>query len=410
MLRANSALLPSSGSVPLAPPSGRAAQWAAQAAQEIEHNFLCNVTKLPAEPADHPAASHIFDLLLPSGTHLLLYGTSHIRSVRSVLVSVARYFNRDVKSELVSQSDDCDHNSSAPPPPPPPSPPMPAFRRVPLSKAYVPCTATEAANEYYATCGLIETPCDSADLVIDTISSGSSSITTIANHAQYQLATNAGVLDALLSTRNFTHGYYWPPHWPAYFDAQCKKVQHGVPPDPTKVGDRVEHFCDLTDDACVAQSPLLRTIKRHVPNVGVKGGLALRRQDANAWWIPDARLSRGTGVDRVEARYHNDKLVARRRAAEYNVHACDVICAQQGHRPSRHGEASCEPAEGTVLAWEVLRSAGLVECPPGWKGCDDLDSVKGSREPWRQRAVVRPSEPHDATQDMGHRALHDHKG
>jgi len=393
MLRATSALLPSSGSVPLAPPSERAALWAAQAAQEIEHNFLCNVTKLPNEPADHPAASHISDLLLPPGTHLLLYGTSHIRSVRSVLVSVARYFDRDVTTELVSQSDDCDKNSSTPPPP------MPAFHCACLSKARVPCTATESANEYYATCGLIETPCDSADLVIDTISSGSSSITTIANHAQYQLATNAHVLDSLLSARNFTHGYYWPPHWPAYFDSQCEKVQHGVPPDPTKVGDRVEHFCDLTDDACVAQSPLLRTIKRHVPNVGVKGGLALRRQDANAWWIPDARLSRGTGVDRVEARYHNDKLIARRRAAEYNVHACDVICAQQGHRPSRHGKVSCEPAEGTVLAWEVLRSAGLVECPSGWKGCDDLDSVKGSREPWRQRATVRRPEPYGATQD-----------
>ena len=50
MLRANSALLPSSGSVPLAPPSGRAAQWAAQAAQEIEHNFLCNVTEKEVDP------------------------------------------------------------------------------------------------------------------------------------------------------------------------------------------------------------------------------------------------------------------------------------------------------------------------------------------------------------------------
>ena len=117
MLRAHSALLPSSGSVPLAPPSDRAASWAAQAAQEIEHNFLCNVTKLPNQPADHPAASRISDLLLPPGTHLLLYGTSHIRSVRSVLVSVARYFDRDVTTELVSQSDDCDNNSSAPRPP-----------------------------------------------------------------------------------------------------------------------------------------------------------------------------------------------------------------------------------------------------------------------------------------------------
>ena len=42
------------------------------------------------------------------------------------LVIKARGLNgRGVKSELVSQSDDCDHNSSAPPPPPPPPLPCP---------------------------------------------------------------------------------------------------------------------------------------------------------------------------------------------------------------------------------------------------------------------------------------------
>jgi len=118
MLRANSAL-PSSSTdtvlvAPKAPTSARSLAWASQAAQELEHNFICNVTKLPTEPADHPGISHLADLLLPKNTHLVLFGTSHVRSVRSVLVSVAKYFGRDVTSSMLSQSDDCDGNSSAP--------------------------------------------------------------------------------------------------------------------------------------------------------------------------------------------------------------------------------------------------------------------------------------------------------
>ena len=139
------------------------------------------------------------------------------------------------------------------------------------------------------------------------MSRGTVSITTIANHAQYQLATNADRLHALLHAsaklgRNFTHGYYWPPHWPAYFDAQCEKVQHGTPPDPEKVGDRVERFCVPWEPSCVKGSPLLRTLKRHVPNLGVRGGLALRRQAANEWWNVNVSAGTSTGVDRVEVR------------------------------------------------------------------------------------------------------------
>ena len=157
-------------------------------------------------------------------------------------------------------------------------------------------------------------------------------------------------------------------------------------PDPSKVGDRVERFCDPSIPACVDRSPLLRTIKRHVPTLGVRGGLALRRQDANAWWITNGSAARSTGVDRVEARYHHDRLIVQRRAPpEYNVHACDVICAKS----TRNG-LECEPAEGTALAWEVLRSAGLVECPAWWKRCDDLDEVDATREPWRKQLSQVP--------------------
>lgn len=74
--------------------------------------------------------------------------------------------------------------------------------------------------------------------MVDTISRSNISITTVANHAQYQLATNAAALDQLLTDsaaagRKFTHAYYWPPHYPAYFDAQCSKVQHGTPYPPS---------------------------------------------------------------------------------------------------------------------------------------------------------------------------------
>lgn len=216
---------------------------------------------------------------------------------------------------------------------------------------------------------------------------GSISITTIANHAQYQLPTHADALDALLASRNFTHGYFWPAHYPGFFDAQCRNLQHGTPPDPSKVGDRVEEFCDPAEAACVARSPLLRTIQRHVPNLGVKGGLALRRAVANMWWMANGSARTGvdsTAVDRVEARYHDDPLIAQRRGPpQWNQHACNVICARRGRLPWHDGDVSCEPAEGTALAWEVLRSAGLLQCPSWWKGCDDLDAVKANREPFR---------------------------
>ena len=120
MLQPSSSLLPSSSTdtLLLAPSVENAAKWAKRAAHKIERNFICDVAKLPSEPPDHPSLSRIADLLLPPHTHLLLYGTSHIRSVRSVIVSVARFFGRDVKSDMVSQSDDCDNNSSAHLPPP----------------------------------------------------------------------------------------------------------------------------------------------------------------------------------------------------------------------------------------------------------------------------------------------------
>ena len=43
-----------------------------------------------------------------------------------------------------------------------------------------------------------------------------------------QLLTNSAA-----AGRKFTHAYYWPPHYPAYFDAQCSKVQHGTPYPPS---------------------------------------------------------------------------------------------------------------------------------------------------------------------------------
>jgi len=57
-------------------------------------------------------------------------------------------------------------------------------------------------------------------------------------------------------------------------------------------------------------------------------------------------------VSRVEAGYHD--AVLPHEGKEESGHACNVICAQDGI-----GE-TCELGEGAAIAWEALKSAGVL--------------------------------------------------
>jgi len=311
----------------------------------MAHVFVCNVSQLPeAHAADHPALDNLEDLLLPNGTHLLVYGTSHVRSVRQVLTSVARYFKYRVTSKLLSFSDDCD-------------------------------TGGDGSPEE-ETCGIMgDRPCQDAGLRRDEIEGGGGHaiITSVTNIAQYQLPEHADKLEKLIAEADppFTHAYYTDAHTPPYFEAQCVKATTGVRPDPTKVGDGAERgasWCNIATPACQASTAQFAPFAKWLPTVGVRGGIGLKHDTA-----PKSAAARvfdtykhfvyGHGGDKFTT--DGDPLFGE----DYSpfAHACNIICAGAGTE-----EQACAPAEGLALAWEVLRSAGLRQCFKGWKGCDPL--------------------------------------
>ena len=382
--------------------------WGKQMAKAMPAQFLCNVSKLPPDvsklpplavsaprsPWQHPALDpHNFkDLLLPPNTHLLLYGESHIRSVRHVLLSAAKLFNRPVDSSYLSLSDDCDE-----------------LPRGFTGRAY------EESHASTDTCGLFseDHTCKNADLIRDVFVSdrGNSSVTMIANHMQYLLPASpldppepkhTKALDELLTSYPFTHGHFQFPHFRKYFDAHCKYRNGGPAPDPKEIGDGVETSCDLTKPACMGTSPLYAVIKRRIPNVSFLGGVGLRH----------GLSKQSTGCSRIHDTYEHDivedfpshyaqdgKLV--------HVHACNAICS---HTPRENVSGlapyegtSCRPAEGAVVAWEVLRSAGLLTCSPEWTSCDPIEFqplwVLGARDGTGESKASCPPGERNAVKD-----------
>ena len=340
--QADGAIVGGSTARVLAPPNPHGSWgWADTAADTMFDLYVCNVSQLPeAHAADHPALDRLEDLLLPNGTHLLIYGSSHARSVRQVLTSVARYFKRRVTSRLLSVSDHCDTSADG-------------------SPAY-------PASEY--TCGILgDRPCWDADLRREEIEGegGRATITSVTNHAQYQLPEHADRLDKLIADADppITHAYYMHAHAPEFFEAHCIKATTGVMPDPTKVGDNAEQeaWCDITTPACQASTAQFAPFAKRLPQVGVRGGIRLKHAD-DPTSKPTSAAARVFDTYRDFIQGHLDNY-----GRAQSAHACNIICAGAGTE-----EQACAPAEGLALAWEVLRSAGLRQCFKGWKGCDPL--------------------------------------
>ena len=355
--------------------------WAHRMAKEMPAQYLCNVSKLPEKGRAelHPAlqGGNLNNFLLPPDTHLFLYGPSHVRSVFHVLVSAAELLGKPVQTEYISVSDDCDEEPGG-----------------------LTGQAMKDSPEATAVCGIFQDDdtCKTGDLVRvvfpGDFPAGSSSITLVANHRQYLVPDHTDHLNTLLESADppFTHAYFSPPHLTEYFDAHCDFRKGGPPPDPTKIGDGSEAFCDITKPTCMGTSPLYAAIRSHIPNAAFLGGVALKHNfdvDSSCSRIHDTY--RGDIME--EGPVHRDP-----EGQPVHVHACNAVC-NVAHTPGDgtdpYSDAHCKVGEGVAIAWEVLRSVGLLSCPKEWKSCDPLQF-----EPLWVLGANRNQSPNGANKDV----------
>merc|ERR1740130_1117954 len=300
-------------------------RWAVQAASEMESKYTCNVSALlprfEHESWAQADDSWGKDFLLPPNTHLLLYGTSQVRAVRQVLVSMARYQGKYERSRLVDISDHCGSGSGS-------------------ASNFLDRVLTEAALENLtcvpgtcALCGIQKQKCKHADHTVDYFE-GNSTVTTVTDMAQYQKAAHLNRLKGLITTHTpaFTNAYFWAPNDESYFDMQCAKL--AVSRDPRTVQKLTEAFqggtqalCDLDEAECRDNSPFFTMVQELVPEGGYLGRPGKRSTE----------LTEMSGY--FETR--QDK------------HWCNVVCVEGD--PTK-----CAPTSGVPLAWEVLWSAKVL--------------------------------------------------
>jgi len=288
-----------------------------------------------------------------------------------VLISAAELYDVRVNTTLLSMSDNCDEHKSG-------------FAG---SAADSLRRRNRGGRDW---CGLFgENIQDAADLIEDTFVAADgtrSKITTVVNHRQYLVPEHSKMLEELLNTAEpkLTHGYFTFPHDIPYFDAHCVSDAGGPKPNPSKVGDEVEQFCNGASPSCVQSSPLFQKIYKHIPNVGFRGGVAFK----HAFGV-NSSTSRihYSYAEHLKPRFGNGKG-SEHLSASLAVHACNAVCmlspdGRLHDRADPYSDVHCKPGEGVAIAWEVLRSAGLVSCPKNGPECDSVASASIIKS-WRR--------------------------
>jgi hypothetical protein len=176
-------------------------------------------------------------LVPPPNVSLLLYGTSHVRELRQIFVTAAKFGGYLQSTQSISKSKNCGGPG-------------------------------KASSEDKRKCGISNLPCTSPspNFLIDTYSNGAR-IVMITDHRQYQIRDldHAKELDSVLKEHgNFTGGVYIKPHRQDYFDALCARDRNGTTLDPKLVGDLVEETCDMTNSTCRRGDGLYQVIAKHV--------------------------------------------------------------------------------------------------------------------------------------------------
>jgi len=271
---------------------------------------------------------------LPPGTHLLLFGTSHVSLAASTLRAGLHYLGAIDSHEVLAMSE-CD----AP------------------GEAMIEGTHTHSR----------------------TAIKGNSSITVIVNMGQYQRKTAGHALDALLSQTGFTHGAFMPPHDDAYFDAQCEKENTGKMPNANEVGDLAEKCGSKAGPYCVMQHPLYGVVAKHIPSVATilrpdghcfspeeteqiaprcVSDAQINSQECNGNYNKTVWMQAGYGAYSEQGATYEPKFTCDGQGAfsalplnPVGAHMCQMTC--------RTGRVHCHAAPGLLSLWLILRAAGL---------------------------------------------------
>ena len=349
--------------------------WLGVLQRSTPSRFICTPPGLLT--SDHLWPHDVDWTQLPPRTHVLLYGTSHMYEMSSVLRSGLAHLGQLERTDVISDASACADPATA-------SLPDWGRPRSSISGAdYLAgrCTPGRAAQ----TCGVKQRPCENQQgLVVDYIA-GNSTITTISNFGLVQ--RSASYLERLLShlPHRITHAAVMRPHSEAYFDAQCVRERGGPMPDANLVGDKVEPCDAYAHASCTHRHSAYQLIAKLLPPervatvlrpemgpLGLGPGFkrperyqTLRRlaaREIGVTCVTDDQLAE-PGCDR----HHNTTawltqaylLLEDVRAGESMAkasHLCALICG-------RDDLYSCAQGPGVAAAWLVMRTMGLARPP-----------------------------------------------
>lgn len=192
-------------------------------------------------------------MMLPPGTHLLLYGRSSIAGVSSALRAGSEAYGVLEETVTVSAARDCADPTEDP-------------------RKHQQATTCLYDCDAYMTLGPrefnISTTVDPHSITVDYLR-GNSSITTISNHAQTQRLESRlddwlKMVAPLNGTRNFTHSIFMDPRPQWWFDQRCVGL-FGEPRHMLNEWNLTVEDCQPSADAdCPRRHPLFRTVSRWV--------------------------------------------------------------------------------------------------------------------------------------------------
>jgi len=200
------------------------------------------------------------DLLVPPGEHVLLIGSSHMRSIAEAIMAAHRFSNDEPVMGRTLDSDDCFLNRTAA-----------------EQKQY-----QQTHTGHDSSCGLFDglwdgqkragnnVACRQSDHYTARFPSGAA-LTVVANYADWQLGDNdPRALDRVRKfievAEDITHVVYSPHHDQSWFYGRCEA--QGNPLDPDKYGFEHEPGCEHKIghvEECIRARPLFQFFSEKLP-------------------------------------------------------------------------------------------------------------------------------------------------